>query len=87
MVIDVVEERGRYGQLVDGPIDYDYVVHRGDDEPGLLVVKAVPAQVCRVCDEYWFDEPVGFALSRLLQQHEPGPGEVRTVSWIEADAA
>jgi len=75
------------GQLVVNSVDYDYVVHHADDEPGLLVVMDVPAQVCQACDEYWFDEPVGFALSQLLQQHEPGPGEVRTISWIEADAA
>lgn len=75
------------GQLVASSVDYDYVVHHEDDEPGLLVVTDVPAQVCQVCDEYWFDESVGFALSQLLQQHEPGPGEVRTVSWIDANAA
>jgi YgiT-type zinc finger domain-containing protein len=75
------------GQLVAGSVDYDYVVHHEDDEPGLLVVKDVPAQVCQVCDEYWFDDAVGFGLSRLLQQHEPRPGQVRTISWFEADAA
>ena len=75
------------GQLVTRSVDYDYVVHRDEDEPGLLVVTGVPAQVCQLCDEYWFDESIGFALSRLLQQHEPGPGEVRTLSWVEADAA
>ncbi len=75
------------GQLVGQPIDYDYVVHHDGGDPGLLVVTGVPAQVCQVCDEYWLDERVGFALSRLLQLHEPGPGEVQTISWIEADAA
>ncbi len=76
-----------HGQLVRSSVDYDYVVHHQNDEPGLLVVTDVPAHVCQVCDEYWFDESVGFALSRLLQQHQPSPGEVRTISWIEADAA
>lgn len=37
------------GQLVRSSVDYDYVVHR--------------------------------------DEHEPGPGEVRTLSWVEADAA
>lgn len=75
------------GQLVSRPVDYDYVVHHEDGEPGLLVVTDVPAEACLVCDEYWFDETVGFALSRLLQRHRPASGEMRTVSWVEADAA
>ncbi len=73
--------------MVSSPVDYDYVVRHDGDEPGLLVVTDVPAQICQICDEYWFDESVGFTLSQLLQQHEPGPGEARTVSWIEANAA
>lgn len=75
------------GQLVERPVVYDHVVHHADDDPGLLVVTGVPASVCEVCDEYWFDEAVGFDLSRLLQEHEPGPGEVHTIGWVEAHAA
>jgi hypothetical protein len=75
------------GQRVERRVDHDYVVHHADDEPGLLVVTGVPAAVCDVCDEYWFDDSVGFALSRLLQQHEPGPGDIRTIEWVRAHAA
>jgi hypothetical protein len=75
------------GEMVERRVDHDYVVHHPDAEPGLLVVTRVPALVCDVCDEHWFDEHVGFALSRLLQQPEPGPGEIRTIEWLEAHAA
>lgn len=76
------------GKLIEQrPVDYDYVVHHVDTEPGLLVVTGVPASVCDVCDEYWFDDTVGFELSRLLQQHEPGSGQVRTIAWPKAHAA
>lgn len=75
------------GQLADRTVDYDYVVHHEDADPGLLVVKDVPAQVCLACDEYWFDDTIGFELSRLLQDHRPEPGEVRTIAWPRADAA
>lgn len=75
------------GRLVSGAVDYDYVVHHDEGEPGLLVVTGVPAAICQVCDEYWFDDSVGFALSQLLQRQSPSPGQVRTISWLEADAA
>jgi hypothetical protein len=75
------------GHLVDGFVDYDYVVHHPDAEPGLLVVTGVPAAVCRLCDEHWFDDAVGFDLSRTLRAHEPGPGQVRTVSWFTTQVA
>lgn len=75
------------GQLVASSVDYDYVVHHDEGDPGLLVVTDVPAEVCQVCDEYWFDESVGFALSQLIQRHAPAPGQVLTISWVEADAA
>jgi hypothetical protein len=75
------------GELVSRHVDYDYVVHHEDGDPGLLVVQGVPASACLACDEYWFDEAVGFALSKLLQEHSPGSGEVLTISWAKADAA
>lgn len=75
------------GQLVASSVDYDYVVHHDEGGPGLLVVTDVPAEVCPVCDEYWFDDSVGFALSQLIQRHSPAPGQVLTISWVEADAA
>jgi hypothetical protein len=75
------------GQLVERHVDYDYVVHHADGEPGLLVVAGVPASVCELCDEYWFDAAVGFELARLLEESKPGPGEVRTMEWVEAHAA
>ena len=75
------------GQVVERPIDYDYVAHHADAEPGLLVITGVPAMVCTLCDEYWFDDTAGFELSRLAQESEPDPGEVRTIGWAGAHAA
>ena len=74
------------GQLVSRTVDYDYVVHHGD-EPGLLVVTGVPAQVCLACDEHWFEDSIGFELARLLDEHRPEPGEIRTIAWSRANAA
>jgi hypothetical protein len=75
------------GQLAPRHVDYDFVVHHSDDEPGLLVVTGVPAFACDICDEYWFDDSVGFGLSRLLHEHEPAPGEIRTIEWLRSNAA
>jgi hypothetical protein len=52
-----------------------------------VVITGVPASACGLCDEYWFDDTVGLEPSRLLQDHEPGPDEVRTIGWVEAHAA
>lgn len=74
------------GQVVSRTIDYDHVVHH-DDEPGLLVVSGVPAQVRLASDEYWFQDSTGFELARLLDEHRPGPREIRTLAWSRANAA
>lgn len=75
------------GYLVRRTVDHEYVHHHEGAEPGLLFVRGVPADVCRSCDDYWFDEPTGFTLSALLADHTPAPGEVLTLDWIEANAA
>jgi hypothetical protein len=41
------------------------------------VVRGVPAEACVTCDEDWFDEETGFALSRILEEH--APAAARTV--------
>ena len=75
------------GELIRRMVDYDYVHHHEGEQPGLLVVRGVPAEVCAVCDEYWFDEDIGFALSQVLEDHTPASGRVVTVDWVEVQAA
>lgn len=75
------------GKLVNRRVDYDHVVHHPDGEAGLLTVTGVPAAVCDLCNEYWFDDAVGFALARLVGEHQPGPGEIRAIEWLQAHAA
>ena len=58
--------------------------HTHDD--GALV-RGVPAEACATCDEYWFDEDTGSALSRVLEEHSPAAGRVVTVDWVEVQAA
>lgn len=68
------------------PVDVDYVDHHDDVAPGLLVVTGVPADVCLACDEYWFDEATGLALTDLIRDHRPAAGEVRTITWVNTHA-
>ena len=75
------------GALSRRRVDYEYVLHHEHAEPGLLVVRGVPAEACATCDEYWFDEDTGFALSRVLEEHAPAAGRVVTVDWVEVQAA
>ena len=75
------------GELVRRPVDYDYVEHHTDADPGLLVVTGVPADVCLPCDQHWFDEETGLALADLIREHRPAPGEVRTIAWVKTHAA
>lgn len=76
------------GARVRRTVDYEYVLHRGEHaEPGLLVVRGVPAEVCVTCEEYWFDEDTGFTLSQVLAEHAPGAGRVATIHWVEVQAA
>ena len=75
------------GRLAEGLVEYDHVVHHDDGTASLLVVAGVPASVCDVCDEYWFDQEVGFALARLLEEQALGPGEIRRIEWSPAHSA
>jgi hypothetical protein len=76
------------GRVQRRVVDYEYVAHHGpEQDPGLLVVRGVPSEGCARCDEYWFDETVGFALSELLTTHEPQPGRVKVIDWVGTDAA
>ncbi len=75
------------GALIHRTVDYEYVLHHESGEPGLLVVRGVPAETCVSCDEYWFDEDTGFALCRVLEEHAPAAGRVVTVDWVEVQAA
>ena len=75
------------GALIRRTVDYEYVLHHEHAEPGLLVVRGVPAEACATCDEYWFDEDTGFSLSRVLEEHAPAAGRVVTVDWVEVQAA
>jgi hypothetical protein len=75
------------GRLVRRTVDYEYVAHHDADQPGLLVVTGVPADVCELCDEHWFPEEDGFELTRLLGEHEPGPGQIHTIDWLGSRAA
>ena len=75
------------GELTRRTVDYEYVRHHEGGEPGLLVVRGLPAEVCVICYEFWFDEDTGFALSRILEVHAPAAGRVVTVDWLEVEAA
>jgi hypothetical protein len=75
------------GESTRRTVDYEYVRYHEGGEPGLLVVRGVPAEACIVCDKYWFDEDTGFALSRILGEHAPAAGRVVTVDWVEVQAA
>jgi YgiT-type zinc finger domain-containing protein len=75
------------GELTRRTVDYEYVRHHEGRQPGLLVVRGVPADACVTCDEFWFDDDTGFALSRILEEHAPASGRVVTVDWVEVQAA
>ncbi len=75
------------GELTRRTVDHEYVLHHEHAEPGLLVVRGVPAEARVTCDEYWSDEDTGFALSRVLEEHGPAAGRVVTVDWVEVQAA
>jgi YgiT-type zinc finger domain-containing protein len=70
------------GVLAQQPGAYDYVEHYRGYRPGLLVIRDVPAEVCPVCDEFWFDEDTGFTLARLIGTHRSNPGTANMIDWV-----
>ena len=75
------------GRLRPSTVGHRHVIEHDDGQVSAVVVRGVPALVCEVCEDAFYEEAVTDAVVELLQQTVVAPGEAIAVDYRTADAA
>lgn len=75
------------GRLRPSTVAHRHVIEHDDGQVSAVVVRGVPALVCEVCEDAFYEEAVTDAVVELLQQTAVAPGEAIAVDYRTADAA
>ncbi|MDQ3931794.1 MAG: DUF4258 domain-containing protein [Actinomycetota bacterium] len=88
-IIEVYEHDDRIRYVLLGHVDQRplHVVVGQDDIIDAIVVRDVPALVCDLCEEVYYEPRVTDAVVRLLEQTDVAPGQAIAVEYTPADAA
>jgi hypothetical protein len=68
-------------------VAHRHVIEHDDGQVSAVVVRGVPALVCEICEDTFYEEAVTDAVVELLQQTAVAPGEAIAVDYRTADAA
>lgn len=75
------------GHLHRSAVTHQHVVEHDDGQVSAVVVRGVPALVCELCEESYYDPAVTDAVVALLKETRVAPGEAVAVDYPSADAA
>jgi hypothetical protein len=75
------------GRLRQACVAHRHVVEHDDGTVSAIVVRDVPALVCDLCEETYYEPRVTDAVVRLLQQTDIASGQAIAVDYAPADAA
>lgn len=75
------------GQLHRLPVTHEHVVEHDDGQVSAIVVRRVPALVCELCEESYYEPAVTDAVVELLKETAVAPGQAIAVDYPSADAA
>ena len=75
------------GRLRQASVAHRHVVEHDDGTVSAIVVRDVPALVCDLCEETYYEPRVTDAVVRLLQQTDIASGQAIAVDYAPADAA
>ena len=67
--------------LCSGKIEESSTTFTVDLGNGVLIVREVPAQICRQCGEEWFDKKVSHRLDQLAEGMRERGAEVEIVTY------
>lgn len=81
---DIHHDGGRLGR---GSVTHRHVVEHDDGSVSAIIIRAVPALVCDVCEDVLNEPHVTDAILRLLERTEVGRGRAVAVDYSSADAA
>lgn len=75
------------GRLRQSTVTHRHVVEHDDGTVSAIVIRDVPALVCDLCEETYYEPRVTDAVVRLLDQTDVAPGRAVAVEYAPADAA
>lgn len=75
------------GRLRPDSVGHRHVIEHDDGTVSAIVVRGVPALVCDLCEEVYYEPSVTDAVVRLLEQADVAPGQAIAVDYAPADAA
>lgn len=75
------------GRLRQSTVAHRHVVEHADGSVSAIVIRDVPALVCDLCEEAYYELRVTDAVVHLLDQTDVAPGRAIAVDYAPADAA
>ncbi len=75
------------GRLRPSTVAHRHVVEHDDGTVSAIVIRDVPALVCDLCEEAYYEPGVTDAVVRLVEQTDVAPGRAIAVDYAPADAA
>jgi YgiT-type zinc finger domain-containing protein len=75
------------GHLRRSSVIHEHVIEHSDGQVSAIVVRGVPALVCELCEESYYEPAVTDVVVALLKEARVGPGEAVAVDYRSADAA
>lgn len=75
------------GQLRRSTVAHQHVIEHDDGQVSAIVVRGVPALLCQLCEEFYYEPAVTDAVVTLLKETRVAPGEAVAVDYRSAHAA
>jgi hypothetical protein len=81
------EEHFDGGRLQAAVVTHRHVIEHDDGQASAIVLRGVPARVCDLCEDAYYEESVTDALVSLIERTAVAPGQAVAVQFPAADAA
>lgn len=75
------------GRLRLSSVAHRHVIEHEDGTVSAIVIRDVPALVCDLCEEAFYEPRVTDTVVQLLERTEVAPGRAVAVDYAPADAA
>lgn len=75
------------GRLCARSVTHRHVVEHEDGTVSAVAVRGVPALVCEICEEHYYEQEVTDAIVKLLRETDVAPGQAVAIEYSAADAA
>lgn len=84
MASDIHHDGGRLDRI---EVSHRHVIEHDDGSVSAVVIRGVPALVCDLCEETYYEPGVTATVVDLVENVKVGPGEAVAIDYPSADAA